>query len=162
MSSQLFSTGNISYLFVFLEGLLSFFSPCVIPLIPIYISYLAGNAKVINEEGVITYQRKKVFLHTLFFVLGISFAFFLLGMSFTALGSFFKTNQTLFTKLGGIFILLLGLIQIGFLELKFLQREHKLPFNLGERSMNQFLPLSWALPLALPGPPALVRPCPPF
>lgn len=139
MSSQLFSTDSISYLFVFLEGLLSFFSPCVIPLIPIYISYLAGNAKVISENGVITYQRKKVFLHTLFFVLGISFAFFLLGMSFTALGSFFKTNQTLFTKLGGIFILLLGLVQIGFLELKFLQKEHKLPFTLGERSMNPIL-----------------------
>jgi cytochrome c-type biogenesis protein len=139
MSSQLFSTGNISFLLVFIEGLLSFFSPCVIPLIPIYISYLAGNAKVISEEGVITYQRKKVFLHTLFFVLGISFAFFLLGMSFTALGSFFKTNQTLFTKLGGIFILLLGLVQVGFLEFKFLQREHKLPFQLGERSMNPIL-----------------------
>jgi cytochrome c-type biogenesis protein len=139
MTSSIFSTGNISFLLVFIEGLLSFFSPCVIPLIPIYVSYLAGNARIKNEEGVILYQRRKVFLHTLFFVLGISFAFFLLGMSFTALGSFFKSYQTLFTKLGGILILLLGLVQVGFLELPFLQKEHKLPFQLTERSMNPLL-----------------------
>lgn len=132
-------TGSISFILVFLEGLLSFFSPCVLPLIPIYISYLAGNAKHKEEDGTITYQRSKVFFHTLFFVLGISFAFFVLGMSFTALGTFFKSNQLLFTRIGGILIIILGLYQVGILEFKFLQRERKLQFHLGEREMNPLL-----------------------
>lgn len=132
-------TESISFIFVFLEGLLSFFSPCVIPLIPIYISYLAGNAKREEEDGTITYQRRKVFFHTLFFVLGISFAFFVLGMSFTALGTFFKSNQLLFTRVGGIIIIILGLYQVGVFDFKFLQRERKLQFRLGDREMNPFL-----------------------
>ncbi len=131
-----FLTGNVSFILVFLEGILSFFSPCVIPLIPIYMSYLAGNAKRTAEDGSIIYDRKKVFLQTVFFVLGISSAFFILGMSFTALGTFFKTNQLLFTRIGGILIILLGLVQVGFLELKFLQKERKFHLNIGERRIN--------------------------
>ncbi len=134
-----FITENVSFILVFLEGVLSFFSPCVIPLIPIYMSYLAGNAKQTSEDGFITYNRKKVFLQTVFFVLGISAAFFALGLSFTALGTFFKSNQLLFTRIGGILIILLGLVQVGFLELKFLQKERKIHLNLGERKSNPLI-----------------------
>lgn len=126
MFESLVSANQVSFILVFFEGLLSFLSPCVIPLIPIYMSYLAGGAKQTGEDGMITYHRKKVFLHTLFFVLGISFAFFLLGMSFTALGSFFRENQLLFTRIGGILIIVMGLIQIGFLEFKILNQERKI------------------------------------
>ncbi len=138
MNTELF-TGNVSFILVFMEGILSFFSPCVIPLIPIYMSYLAGNAKQTLEDGTITYDRKKVFFHTVFFVLGISSAFFLLGISFTALGTFFKTNQMLFTKIGGILIILLGLVQVGFLEIRFLQKERKFHLNLGDRRVNPLI-----------------------
>ena len=136
MINHLTSADNISFLLVFLEGLLSFLSPCVIPLIPIYMGYLAGNAKQTGEDGTIYYKRGKVFLHTIFFVLGISFAFFLLGMSFTALGSYFKEHQLLFTRIGGILIIILGLHQIGFLEFKFLARERKLHLPFRHDSMN--------------------------
>lgn len=130
---------SISFILVFLEGLLSFFSPCVIPLIPIYISYLSGNAKQVKEDGTIIFQRKKVFFHTLCFVLGISFAFFILGMSFTALGTFFKSNQLLFSRIGGILILILGLYQVGLLDINFLQRERKFQIPLGDREANPLL-----------------------
>ncbi|RPF48152.1 cytochrome c-type biogenesis protein [Hydrogenoanaerobacterium saccharovorans] len=136
MFEGLVSTDHISFLFVFFEGLISFFSPCVLPLIPIYISYLAGNAKRTDENGVITYERKRVFFHTLFFVLGISFSFFILGLSFSALGSFFNNYKTLFSRIGGILIVLLGLFQIGFLDMKMLDREHRLPFKLKLQNMN--------------------------
>ncbi|WP_312640908.1 cytochrome c biogenesis protein CcdA [Hydrogenoanaerobacterium sp.] len=139
MFEGLVSTEHISFLFVFFEGLLSFFSPCVLPLIPIYISYLAGNAKRTDENGVISYERKRVFFHTLFFVLGISFAFFILGLSFSALGNFFNSNKILFSRIGGILIILLGLYQIGFLDMKVLDREHRLPFKLKLQSMNPFM-----------------------
>ena len=130
---------SVSFIIVFLEGLLSFFSPCVIPLIPVYISYLSGNAKKTDDNGIVTYQRGKVFLHTLFFVLGISSAFFILGMSFTALGSFFNKNQILFTRIGGIIIIILGLYQLGIFEFSFLQRERKLHLNLEDRKINPVL-----------------------
>lgn len=136
MFDNLVSLNNISYILVFLEGLISFLSPCVIPLIPIYMSYLAGNAKHTDGDGIITYKRTTVFLHTVFFVLGISFAFFLLGMAFTALGTFFKTNQLLFTRIGGILIIALGLYQVGLLDIKFLQKERKIRFSPGNRNMN--------------------------
>ncbi len=136
MFQNLTSTNNISFILVFIEGLLSFLSPCVVPLIPIYMGYLAGNARQTGEDGVITYQRKKVFFHTVFFVLGISTSFFILGLSFTALGSFFWEHKLLFARIGGILILLLGLIQIGFLDFKFLQRERRLPFRFRNTSVN--------------------------
>lgn len=136
MMEALVSTGSISFLLVFFEGILSFFSPCVIPLIPVYMSYLAGNTEDIDESGNIAYNRKKVFFHTVCFVLGISFAFFILGMSFTAIGAFFKNNKLLFTRIAGIFIVLLGLFQLGILDFKFLNRERKFHLNLSNRSVN--------------------------
>lgn len=137
--SNIASTDHISFLLVFMEGLLSFLSPCVVPLIPVYMSYLAGSAKNTNEDGLIQYNRMKVFFHTVLFVLGISFAFFILGMSFTTLGFFFKNNQTLFTRIGGIIIILLGFYQVGLLDFKFLQREHKFHLKLKDREVNPLI-----------------------
>lgn len=137
--TELISTDNLSFLLVFTEGLLSFLSPCVIPLIPIYMSYLAGNAKTTLEDGGVRFERRVVFFHTLFFVLGISSAFFLLGMTFTALGAFFKENQLLFTRIGGILIVLLGLVQVGLLEISFLQKERKLPLKINLNKMNPLI-----------------------
>lgn len=136
MFNSLVSTNNISFLLVFLEGFLSFFSPCIIPLIPIYMGYLAGNTDDIGEDGSISYNRKKVFFHTIFFVLGISFAFFILGMSFTAIGSFFQSNQLLFTRLAGILIIVLGLFQLGIFELKFLSRDRRFNYRLSKKKTN--------------------------
>jgi len=127
---------NVSFILVFLEGLLSFFSPCVIPLIPLYMGYLAGGGKKVDDDGIITYDRKKVFLHTLFFILGISFSFFILGISFTTLGRFFNSHKLFFTRAGGILIILLGLFQMGVLDFTFLQRERKIHMNLMNKEMN--------------------------
>ena len=102
----------IQSLAVLLEGIISFFSPCVIPLLPLYMGYLAGNAKEKTEDGKIIYKRKKVFLYTLFFVLGISMSFFILGLSFTVVGNFFKEYKTTIAIIGGIIIIILGLFQL--------------------------------------------------
>lgn len=136
MVNGLVASGGINFFLVFIEGILSFFSPCVIPLIPVYISYLAGNAKQVREDGTVFYKRSKVFLHTLFFVLGISFAFFILGLSFSALGSFFNDNKLLFTRIGGVLIVILGLIQLGVFNLSFLNRDRRLNININPERMN--------------------------
>ena len=142
MMNALVSMNNISFLFVFLEGVLSFFSPCVIPLIPVYMSYLAGSGKKKKEDGSIVYDRKTVFYHTLFFVIGISFAFFILGMSFTALGSFFSSNKLLLTRIGGILIVIMGLFQLGIFDFTFLQKERKIHLNLEDKKVNPLIALA--------------------
>ncbi len=124
----------LTYGLVFLGGILSFFSPCVIPLIPIYMSYLSGSAKDVDENGQIVYVQRKVLFYTVFFILGISFAFFILGFSFTALGGFFIDNKEKFSKIGGAIIILLGLFQLGIIKLTFLQRERKLHIDTGKMS----------------------------
>lgn len=105
---------SVSAVTVFLQGALSFFSPCVLPLVPLYVSYLAGGAAVVGEDGVRRYPRGKIFLNTLFFVVGISFAFFLLGLGLTALGEFFHNYQVWFARASGVIILLFGLYQWGY------------------------------------------------
>ena len=132
-------TTNISILLVFMEGFLSFFSPCVLPLIPVYISYLAGNGRKINNDGTIVYERKKVFFNTLFFVLGISSVFFLLGLSFSALGFFFNKNSDLFSKIGGIIIIIMGLVQLNVIKLNFLKMEKRIHLNIDTVKMNPLL-----------------------
>lgn len=121
---------------ILLEGIVSFFSPCVIPLLPIYMGYLAGSAKEKDQDGNIIYQRKRVFLYTLLFVLGISMSFFLLGLSFTAIGNFFKETRTIIAIIGGIIILLLGLFQLKVIKLPFLQKEKKLNVKINPKKMN--------------------------
>lgn len=141
MLESILQTTDISFIFVFIEGILSFFSPCILPLLPVYIGFLAGNAKKEGEDGVITYERKKVFLHTVFFVLGISFSFFILGMAFTTLGNFFNAHKVMFTRIGGILIVLLGLFQLGFFQFSFLQKERRIPFSLSDKEVNPFIAL---------------------
>jgi cytochrome c-type biogenesis protein len=133
------SSHNISFLLVFTEGLLSFFSPCVIPLLPIYMSYLSGSSEGSGENGVLTFKKRKVLYHTLFFILGISFAFFALGTSFTVLGKFISSNRYLFIRISGILIIILGLFQLGVFQLSFLQRERKIPFKIINRKVNPLI-----------------------
>ena len=122
---------------VFLQGLVSFFSPCVLPLIPLYIGYLSGGTGVKGEDGRIHYKRSKVMTNTLFFVLGVSFAFFLLGFGVSALGAFFKGNQALFARIGAIIIILFGLYQLGiFGSSEALGRERRLSLPLEKLGMS--------------------------
>ena len=127
---------SFGFITVFLEGLISFFSPCIIPIIPLYMSYLAGSAKTVNEDGTITYKRKTTLLHTLFFVLGISASFFILGLSFTAIGSFFNNSKYILLIICGILIIVMGLLKTGIIKIKFLQKEKKINANINIKKMN--------------------------
>lgn len=107
---------HISLALVFVEGLVSFLSPCVLPIIPIYMGYLAGNS---NEKR---NSNKKVLLFTISFIFGILLAIFLMNASINLLQSFLKEHMTLFVRIGGILIVLLGFYQLGFIKINFLQR----------------------------------------
>lgn len=128
---------GISALTVFFQGLLSFFSPCVLPLVPLYISYFSGGAKTVDEDGTIHYPRGRIMAHTFAFVLGISATFFLLGFGFTALGQFFSGKGSLFATISGIIMILFGLYQLGiFGRHEKLDREVRLPFRLDRLAMS--------------------------
>ena len=120
---------NISAIAVFAEGVLSFLSPCVLPLLPIYIGYLSGGAK--------EYDRKMLMVNTVLFVLGISFVFFLLGLGVTGLSRFLVTNKRIIEIVGGVLIVLLGLVQIFMYGRSAgLSKEFSLPFNAAKMSMS--------------------------
>ena len=97
---------------VFLQGLLSFFSPCVLPLVPLYLGYLSGGA----EQGELYGKRGRLFVNTICFVIGISSAFFMMGLGVSAAGSFLNKNQAMVSRIGGILVILFGLYQLGILE----------------------------------------------
>lgn len=133
---------SVPALTVFLQGLVSFFSPCVLPLIPLYIGYLSGGTRKVGEDGKVTYQRSKVMVNTLFFILGVSFTFLLLGLGVSAVGKFFNSNQMMFARIGGIIVILFGLYQLGvFGKSKMLGKEHRLPFRLDTMAMSPWVAL---------------------
>lgn len=128
---------NVTFITVFLQGILSFFSPCVLPLLPVYMGYLSGGTLKKDEDGNTHYDRAKVMLNTIFFVIGISFAFFLLGMGLSVLGRFFSGNQLIFTRVGGIIVIMFGLYQLGvFGSSMLLSRELRLPFDISKMTMS--------------------------
>lgn len=128
---------SVPALTVFFQGLLSFFSPCVLPLIPLYIGYLSGGTGKRGADGKIHYQKSKVMIHTLCFVIGVSFAFFALGFGVSALGSFLNKNQMLFARIGGVIIVLFGFYQLGvFGNSRVLGKERRLPFHLDKLAMS--------------------------
>lgn len=118
---------NISIWFALSAGMLSFLSPCVLPLIPAYLSYLIGSSgKEIQENK--TAKKWMLFHRALGFVIGFSVIFILLGTTATFLGSFLYEYQQTIRKAAGIFIILFGLHIIGVLKLSFLYKEIKLKF----------------------------------
>lgn len=128
---------NVTFITVFIQGLLSFFSPCVLPLLPVYMGYLSGGTLKVKEDGTKHYDRVKVMINTIFFVLGISFAFFLLGMGLSVLGRFFSGNQYVFVRIGGMIVILFGLYQFGlFGDSRLLSRDLRLPINFGKLTMS--------------------------
>nr|MCR5753424.1 cytochrome c biogenesis protein CcdA [Acetatifactor sp.] len=133
---------SVPVITVFVQGLLSFFSPCVLPLLPLYMGYLAGGTVSSGDDGRNHYDRKKVMLNTFFFVLGVSFAFFLLGFGMTAIGKFFSGNQYLFARIGGVIIVMFGLYQLGlFGTVDVLNKERRLPFHLEKMTMSPWTAL---------------------
>ncbi len=127
---------DITYLGIFLEGLLSFLSPCVLPLLPLYMSYLAGEDKEVDEEGNIRYNRLKVFVATVFFVLGICLTFVLLSLSVDLIRNYIDDYSEIVSIIGGTLLIVFALHEMGLIHIDILDREHKLKINLHLEKMN--------------------------
>ncbi len=113
---------DISILLAFSAGLLSFLSPCVLPLVPAYVSYLTGS----SIEELKDDKAKFLTLYKSFgFVLGFSIIFILMGLSITTLGKLLITHKDLFRKVGGTIIVIFGMHTTGVFKVKLFYREKR-------------------------------------
>lgn len=108
-----------SFPIAFFAGLISFLSPCVLPLVPGYLSYMSG-VSVADDENRRAFATGRV---ALAFVLGFSLVFVAFGATATALGSFLLSNKEMLARIGGLLIILMGLVFMGALRVPFLYRE---------------------------------------
>jgi cytochrome c-type biogenesis protein len=106
----------------FTAGLLSFLSPCVLPLVPSYLTFVTGMSLEDLQEGV---NRRATFVHSILFVLGFSTIFVLLGAAASFLGQFFRYYEVWIARIGGVIIILLGLHLAGLFRLTPLMREKR-------------------------------------
>ncbi len=125
---------EVSFLLAFAAGVVSFVSPCVLPLIPIYLSYLGGAALQPGEEASAALRRRTV-THALLFVAGFSIVFTLLGASAGLAGSLLRQHMPLIRQASGVVIVLLGLSMVGLFQLPFLQIERR--FHLAPSSPSK-------------------------
>ena len=105
---------------------MSFLSPCVLPLVPSYLSFVTGMSLEDLQEGV---DRKATFIHSLLFVLGFSIIFIALGASASFLGSFLRYYEVWIARVGGAVIIVLGLHLTGVLRIAPLLREKRVHVN---------------------------------
>ncbi len=103
----------------FFSGLISFLSPCVLPLIPGYISYISGT----SFDKLIEKKRNLIIVKTIFFTLGFSFVFISLGSTASFIGRFFLTNSNVFRIVAGLIIIFFSLQLIGIINFKFMNKD---------------------------------------
>jgi len=121
---------EVTYFGAFIAGLLSFLSPCVLPLIPSYITYITGLSFAdLQNEHPSHKVRQTAMLHSLAFILGFTVVFVFLGASATYLGSFLNQHAGFLRKAGGILIVLLGVHVTGLVPIHLLMGEKRITLH---------------------------------
>ena len=119
----------------FLAGLVSFVSPCVLPLVPAYLSFLTGSSVDELRAGAALNARANATAHALAFITGFTLVFVALGASASAIGGVLLANRILIARIGGIIVIVLGLQMLGILRLKFLAMDTRLQVRSEKRSL---------------------------
>ena len=125
---------QLNLVVVFIEGLLSFFSPCILPILPVYLSILSNSNTETLKGGQDKFVKTSLFKNTILFVLGISTTFFILGSSVNILSSFFIKSKDYIMLIGGIIIVFMGLFYVDIIKSALLNREKR--FNVQIKEMN--------------------------
>lgn len=112
------------FITVFLQGLASFLSPCVLPLIPAYLTYMTGQSIEIMERD--RKAHRTLIFNSLAFILGFSLVFVLLGIIATSLGRYLQANKDIIRRVSGILIIFFGLFHTGLIPVRFLNYERRL------------------------------------
>ncbi len=106
-------------------GVISFLSPCVLPIVPPYLAYMSG-VSMADMTGQERAARRQVIFAALFFVLGLSTVFLFLGFTASAFGAFFLQNQVLFARISGVVVIIFGLHFLNVFRIPFLDREARI------------------------------------
>ena len=123
-------TGNITYVGAFIAGLLSFLSPCVLPLIPSYITYITGLSFAdLQAEHPSHKVRQQTIIHSLIFIAGFTVVFVLLGASATFIGNYLQAHMGLLRKVGGVLIVIFGIHVSGIFDIGLLLGEKRLTIH---------------------------------
>lgn len=116
-----------------LGGIVSFFSPCIFPLLPVYLGYLAGDDELFampdRDKSAYRARQRKLQLNVLLFVAGISTVFITLGFLAGALGTWLIEVMPVLAKGAGGLVIFLGLLQLNLIQLPFLQQDRRLAFD---------------------------------
>ncbi len=122
---EIIDAGLLPAMFVaLLAGVISFLSPCVLPIVPPYLAYMSGMSVGEMQEG--GRARWQALTAALFFVLGLSTVFLLLGFTASAFGAFFLQNQVLLAQISGVVVIIFGLHFLGIFRIPFLDREARI------------------------------------
>ena len=113
--------GSVSLPIAFGAGFLSFFSPCILPLIPVYIMYMAG----VNLESELAERRLIAVTRTIGFIIGFTIIFLIMGTSASFIGKIFIRNKDIFSKVSGALIVIFGLSMMCIIKLGFLNMGSK-------------------------------------
>jgi len=135
-STGLLSSTDFTSMVAFISGLLSFFSPCILPLVPSYLIFISGITFDDYTELQSKKYRKIVLIHSLAFILGFSFVFVALGVSSSALGRLLSNYQVYVMRIGGFILIILGLYYLDVIKIPFLNREKV--FHLREKPFGLF------------------------
>ena len=124
-------TATLGLAIAFTAGLLSFLSPCVLPLIPSYVTFVTG----LSLEDV-QHARRTALVHSLLFILGFTMIFLALGAGATLLGSLMLRHRDWISRIGGVLVILFGLYMLGAFNPAFLARERRL--HLANKPLGYF------------------------
>ncbi len=124
---------NINILTAFFFGLLSFISPCVLPIIPGYISFISGHT-LDDLKGDSKSAARSVMINSLVFIAGFTVIFVLMGAAATSIGQVLNDNLNLISKIAGFIIIIFGLHMIGIFKIGFLNYEKR--FHLQEKKLG--------------------------
>lgn len=132
---DIIDAGLLPAMFVaLLGGVISFLSPCVLPIVPPYLAYMSGvQVGEMSEDGL---ARRKTIISALFFVLGLSTVFLILGFTASAFGAFFLQNQVLFAQISGVVVIVFGLHFLNVFRIPFLDQEARL--DAGDQGGSSF------------------------
>ncbi len=117
---------RVSFSIALIAGIVSFLSPCVLPLLPSYLSFITGmSVDELTQRAKDPATRRLILIHSSMFILGFTLVFILLGISASVAGRILLRYQLWISRIGGAFVILLGLQFTGLISLPFLQRERR-------------------------------------
>lgn len=129
------ATTHITAGIAFLAGLVSFVSPCVLPLVPAYLSLLTGESLENLQSSTAANTRAQTLAHAVAFVLGFSLIFIGLGLSASAIGGALDANRVLIAQIGGLLVVVLGLHMMGLLRIPLLMMDKRVHVQHDRRTL---------------------------